>query len=84
MIASTTITKWIVTWFPPEKDARKVFSEYPKALKFARSENVRPWNPILVEQETTIIETILWNGLHDSDPDPDIGQDDRAYIPWEG
>ena len=52
-----TITeRWTIIWFAPDGDHRKKFTDETKARKFAASEDVVDWNP-LMEHEIATVKT---------------------------
>lgn len=54
-----TITeRWIIVWFAPDGDHLKKFNTETAAREFAKTDDVKDWNP-LMEHQTTTVKTEL-------------------------
>jgi hypothetical protein len=51
--------RFIVLWFSPSEDGRRVFTTEAGARKFAGTEDIAEWNPILERQTITTISEVL-------------------------
>jgi hypothetical protein len=51
--------KWIVLWFSPSEDGRRVFTSEAGARKFAGTEGVAEWNPILERQTILTVSELM-------------------------
>lgn len=52
--------EWIIIWFPPSGDRKKVFRTEAEAREFAATdEEASDWNPLLEHRVTTVVSEIL-------------------------
>ena len=51
--------RWIVLWFSPNEDGRRVFVSEARARAFARSYDIEDWNPILERQTVTTVSEVM-------------------------
>lgn len=58
---TTEVEEYVVVWFPPEGDRAKAFATEARARKFAASEDVTEWNPLLEHRITihTVVSELL-------------------------
>lgn len=49
-----TEIKWVIIWFHPDGDRRRNFTDEEAARRFAKTEDVAEWHPLM---EKRVIET---------------------------
>lgn len=51
--------QWVVIWFPPYGDAERHFADESRARRFATSDGIAKWNPLLERRITTVVTELM-------------------------